>query len=67
MEDFNQHVRALVVETKYEGSCNACARKSEPKVVMVDLRNCSFRVCLDCARELKLGLRSAIKTLESCK
>ena len=35
-----------------EGSCNSCQRRDQEKVILVDVKGFSFRLCMECAEEL---------------
>lgn len=54
-------MRVSVQNRVEEGSCNDCQDRSGDKVVLVDLKNCSARLCPKCAKELRKQLGDVFK------
>lgn len=52
-------VRAWVDWREAQGSCNACQDRTDDKIIVVELKNTTFRVCNRCAETL-------ISSLELC-
>ena len=54
-------ITALVVDRYWNGSCNGCTNREDDKVVQVELRGYTFRLCKSCAKELKDRLTTILK------
>ncbi len=50
----SSRIKARIVKTKDEGSCNHCVTRSTKDVLLIELRSMNIRLCRACVAQLLL-------------